>query len=152
VPIDSQRVWLTEESYDRARIELARLRMERATGSRREHTDEEQRARRIQQLQALLSTAAVGYEPPDDGIVEPGMVLTVCYEADGGTELFLMADREESPDDDLSICSPHSPLGRALQGTKAGDRRQFSLPGGDLLAVRLVSAVPYRHRARPRSA
>ena len=152
MPIDSQRVWLTEESYDRARIELARLHMERATGSRREYTNEDQRARRIQQLQALLSTAAVGYEPPDDGIAEPGMVLTVRYEADGCTERFLMANCEELPDDDLSICSSHSPLGRAFQGATAGDRREVSVPGGDLVAVRLVSAVPYRHRARLRSA
>jgi hypothetical protein len=36
VPIDTPRVWLTEQTYDRARVELARLRMERATGSRRD--------------------------------------------------------------------------------------------------------------------
>ena len=71
VPIDTPRVWLTEQTYDLARIELARLHMERATGSRREFTDQEQRERRIRQLQALLSGAAVGQEPADDSIASP---------------------------------------------------------------------------------
>ena len=116
MPIDTQRAWLTEDTYDRARIELARLLMERATGSHREHMDDERRGRRIGQLRRLLASAVVGYEPPDDGIAEPGMVLTVRYEADGLTERLLMADREQACDNGLAICSPHSPLGRALCG------------------------------------
>lgn len=149
--IDTRRVWLTEETYDRARIELARLCMERATGSRREHVDEEQRARRIRQLQALISGAVVGHEPPDDGLAEPGMVLTVRYDADDVIERFLLADHEESPHDDLPICSPHSPLGTALCGARAGDRREFSLPGGDLVTMTLLHAVPYRVAERLRT-
>lgn len=149
MPIDTQRVWLTEQTYDRARIELAMLQMERATGSHREPTDPKRRALRIRQLHDLISSAAVGYEPPDDGIAEPGMVLTVHYETDDLTETFLMADREESTDDALPICSPRSPLGAALCGARAGDRREFQLPGGDPMTVMLVNAVPYRHRRRP---
>jgi hypothetical protein len=57
MPIDTQRVWLTEDTYDLARIELAMLRMERATGSHRGHIDPEQRAVRIRQLQELISSA-----------------------------------------------------------------------------------------------
>ncbi len=149
--IDTQRVWLTEQTYDRARIELAMLQVERATGSHREPGDPERRALRIRQLHELISSAAVGYEPPDDGIAEPGMVLTVRYETDGLTETFLMADREESTDDTLPICSPQSPLGAALYGAKAGDRCEFQVPGGDPMTVTLVNAVPYQHRRRPRS-
>jgi transcription elongation factor GreA len=96
MPIDAQRAWLTAETYDRARIELALLRMEPAMGAHREHSDPDQRALRIRQLQELIATAAVGHEPPDDGVAEPGMVLTVRYEADDLTETFLMADLEES--------------------------------------------------------
>jgi transcription elongation factor GreA len=152
VPTDTPRVWLSEPTYDRARIELARLRMERATGSRREFTDQEQRERRIRQLQALLSGVAVGHEPADDGIAEPGMVLTVQYEADELIDRFLMADREESPDEDLGICSPHSPLGSALHGARTGERREVSLPGGETMTVTLLSAVPYRSHDRARTA
>ncbi|MBJ7884542.1 transcription elongation factor GreA, partial [Bacillaceae bacterium HSR45] len=32
---------------------------------------------RIRQLESLLRNATVGEAPPDDGIVEPGMVVTV---------------------------------------------------------------------------
>jgi transcription elongation factor GreA len=152
MPIDAQRVWLTEETYDRARIELALLRMERATGAHREHIDREQRALRIRRLQELISTAAVGHEPPDDGVAEPGMVLTVQYEADDLTETFLMADREESVSDDLPIYSPHSPLGTALCGAKAGEQRQYLLPGDETMTVTLHEAVPYWRRRRPRAA
>jgi transcription elongation factor GreA len=120
--------------------------MERATGSRREHTEPEQRMLRIRQLQELIASAVVGHEPPDDGIAEPGMVLSVHYEIDDLTETFLMADREVSIDDALPICSPRSPLGAALCGAKAGDRREFQIPGGDPMTVTLVNAVPYRYR------
>ena len=147
-----QQVWLTEETYDRARIELAMLRMEQATGSRRGGVDEEQRLRRMRRLQELISSASIGRVPPDDGVAEPGMVLTVRYEADGLTDRFLMADREESPDDELWICSPDSPLGAALLGAQVGDRREFSVPGGGMTAVTLVSAVPYQRGDRPRTA
>jgi transcription elongation factor GreA len=147
--IGTQRVWLSEETFDRARVELAMLRMEQATGSRRGGGDEEQRVRRMRRLQELISSAAIGQVPPDDGVAEPGMVLTVRYEADGLTDRFLMADREESPDDDLWICSPDSPLGAALLGARVGDRREFLLPGRGRTAVSLVKAVPYRRGDRP---
>ena len=47
MPIEAQRAWLTAETYDRARIELALLRMEQATGAHRGQADREQRALRI---------------------------------------------------------------------------------------------------------
>ncbi|MFC4945151.1 GreA/GreB family elongation factor [Pseudonocardia sp. GCM10023141] len=148
MPIDTRRVWLTQQTYERARIELAQLLVERATGSHGEHAEPDRRELRIRQLQELIGSAAVGYEPPDDSVAEPGMVLTVHYETDDLTETFLMADREESTDDALPICSPQSPLGAALCGARAGDRRTFQLPGGDPMTVRLMSAVPYRSRHR----
>lgn len=148
MPVDMQRVWLTEQTLDRVRIELALLRMERATGSHRGHADREHRELRIRQLQELISNAAVGHEPPDDGVAEPGMVLTVRYEAVGLSETFLLADREEESTlgDDLPICSPRSPLGAALSGAGQGDRREYRIPGGKTMTVTLVKAVPYRRR------
>jgi transcription elongation factor GreA len=148
MPINTQRVWLTEQTYDRARVKLALLLMERATGSRRVHNEPEQRELRIRQLQELISNAAVGHEPPDDGVAEPGMVLTVRYEAADLTETFLLADREESTlDDDIPIYSPHSPLGTALTGAGQGERREYRIPGGETMTVTLVKAVPYRRRS-----
>ncbi|MHA6797674.1 hypothetical protein ACVGVM_29840 (plasmid) [Pseudonocardia bannensis] len=63
MPINTQRAW-TEQTYDRARVELALLLMERATGSRRVHNEPEQRELRIRQLQELLRNAAGGRERP----------------------------------------------------------------------------------------
>lgn len=146
--VDTQRVWLTEQTLDRVRVELARLQMERATGSHRGQNDPEHREQRIRQLHELITNAAVGHEPPDDGVAEPGMVLTVRYEAVGLSETFLLADREEEPTlgDDLPVCSPHSPLGTALSGARRGDRRDYRIPGGETMAVTLVTAVPFRGR------
>lgn len=146
---DIQRVWLSQETYDRACVELAMLRMEQSTGSRRGGGDEEQRVRRMRRLQELISSAAIGHVPPDDGVAEPGMVLTVRYEVDGLVERFLMADREQPPDDDLWICSPSSPLGAALHGARVGDRRELRLPDGAVAVVTLVNAVPYGCGDRP---
>jgi transcription elongation factor GreA len=145
VPIETQYAWLTEETYERARAELAQLLTRRTAGSFGEHGGAKHCARRIRRLQELLGDAVVGYEPPDDGVAEPGMVLTVRYEADGLTDRFLMADREEDIEDDLPVCSPQSPLGTALSGAKAGDRRAFRVPGGDVMTVTLERAAPYRH-------
>jgi transcription elongation factor GreA len=152
MPTDTQRVWLSEETYDRARIELALLRMERATGAHPGQPDPEQRARRIRQLHQLIATAAVGHEPPDDGVAEPGMVLTVHYEADDLTETFLMADREESASGGLPIYSPRSPLGTALCDATPGEQREYLLPGGETMTVTLVNAVPYRRHRHSRAA
>jgi transcription elongation factor GreA len=146
--VDTHRVWLTEQALDRVRIELARLRMERATGSHRGQHDPEHRELRIRQLHELIRNATVGHEPPDDGIAEPGMVLTVRYGAADVSETFLFADREveSTLGDDLPICSPRSPLGAALSGARQGDRRDYRIPGGETMTVTLVSAVPYRGR------
>ena len=88
---------------------------------------------------------AVVHEPPDDGVVEPGMVLTVRFESEDANETFLMADREGAAvDGDLDICSPQSPLGRALLGTVPGEQREYRTPDGTLLRVYLLEAVPHR--------
>jgi hypothetical protein len=61
-------------------------------------------------------------EPPDDGIAEPGMVLTVSY-ADGDEETFLLAEREQDAYPDVEVCSPesrdHSPCRRAAAPPQA---------------------------------
>lgn len=143
-------VWLTEDAHDRLKRELADLLAERENGTAGiDLTEQEQRQLRTRQLQELLRNAAV-HEPPDDGVVEPGMVLTVRYEGEDGTETFLMADRAGVAGDvDLEICSPQSPLGRALLGAVPGEEREYRTPGGIRMRVSLLAAVPHRD---PRSA
>ena len=85
---------------------------------------------RIRQLQQLLETAIVGETPPDDGIVEPGMVVTV--EMFGDEETFLLGSREIT-EEGMDVYSEKSPLGEAIMGKKAGDSATYTAPNGCLL-------------------
>src|SRR5207237_10043845 len=71
---------------------------------------------RIRHLQELLRNAKVGEAPANDGLAEPGKVLTIRYDGDEDTEKFLLATREEGAEGGLEIYSPESPLGKALLG------------------------------------
>ena len=87
-------------------------------------------------------------EPPDDGVAKPGMVLTVRYEDEHDVEVFLMAHREEAASyrdrRDLKVCSPQSPVGRALTGTRPGRTARVPRPGGVRMKVTLLKAVPHK--------
>lgn len=141
----SSRPWLTADAHARLAAELADLQREPELGEaagehdrldRRQH-----RQARIRQLKDLLQNAVVGEDPPDDGIAEPGMVLTVRYDG-GGVETFLLAARDEVGTD-LEVYSPDSPLGRALDGAKPGEQREYEVPSGAVVRVTLVEAYPY---------
>ena len=69
------------------------------------------RQARIRQIHDLLTNAVVGEDPPDDGIAEPGMVLTVRYDDTGETETFLLGVRG-AEDADIDVYSMQSPLGQ----------------------------------------
>ncbi|GAA4619962.1 GreA/GreB family elongation factor [Saccharopolyspora hordei] len=144
----AQTRWLTKEAHDRLRAELDELLAHRAEGSGDDElTEEGQRRARIREIQDLLSSAVVGETPPDDGIAEPGMVLTVRFD-DGETETFLLGTRAGTEDDDLDVYSPDSPLGAALTGAQQGETRTYTVPGGGTAEVTLLRAVPYgQHRA-----
>ncbi|OXM49374.1 transcription elongation factor GreAB [Amycolatopsis thailandensis] len=140
--------WLTPETHARLVRELAALR--RPAADDRDGDDEItltiHRQARIRQIEDLLRGAVVGQDPPDDGIAEPGMVLTVEYD-DGDTETFLLGTRDEAGHGVLEVYSPDSPIGRALHGAKPGERREYRVPSGDAVRVTLVGAEPYgRHR------
>ena len=162
-PVDTQRVWLTEDAYNRMKVELANLLVERF-GYGIENGDPEageppsgdvddgaamanwqHRELKIRQLKELIRSAVV-LEPPDDGVAEPGMVLTVRYDGDDSTETFLMVDRQEAAQAGLEVCSLRSPLGRALAGAAQGEERQYRVPDGSTVKVTLVRAVPFRCR------
>jgi transcription elongation factor GreA len=152
-------VWLTRDAYERLRIELAELVRQR-TGAPlpvgahpRDSTDpatdpaalgeRRDREARIRRLQRVLRQARVG-TPADDGVAEPGMLLTIRYGDDPDTETFLLAHRDDAAALDLETCSPDSPLGRALLGAREGEQRHCALPGGREIRVVLLRAVPYR--------
>ncbi len=153
--------WLTREAFDRlsaeydnlsgpARIEIARkIQAAREEGDLKEnggyHAAKEEQGKmeaRIRQLRQLLDNAKVGAGPADDGVVGPGMVVTVRYEGDDDTLTFLLGSREDAGRA-IDVYSPSSPLGSALLGKKVGDSASYALPNGNKVAVSVLEAKPY---------
>lgn len=137
-------VWLTSQAHDQLRAELAELTAADTAG---EASDDEpdvryRRRARIRQIQELLAEAVIGQDPPDDGIAEPGMVLTVRYDGTDDIETFLLGVRDVGHGD-LEVYSPESPLGAALTGASRGDQRSYRVPNGATVRVTLLDAVPY---------
>ncbi|WP_433272198.1 GreA/GreB family elongation factor [Actinosynnema sp. CS-041913] len=154
----TRRVWLTPHAHRRLRAELADLLASGAAPVLGETTDQDdrdptrrqQRQGRIREIQDLLNDAVVGQDPPDDGVAEPGMVLTVRYDDTGDTETFLLGTRA-AEHGDIEVYSPASPLGAALTGARRGEQRAYRVPDGGTVRVTLVEAVPYgHHRAASR--
>jgi transcription elongation GreA/GreB family factor len=142
----SHRVWISPQAYERLHRELATLRELCAGGAG--ETDENALAvhrgwqTRIQQIHDLLVNAVVGEDPPDDGVAEPGMVVTIRYDNTGDTETFLLGVRGAEYGD-LEVYSVQSPLGAAIVGARPGERRTYELRSGATLSVTLLKAVPY---------
>ena len=145
--IATQRVWISPQAYERLHRELATLR-QLSSNIVKDDTDENAAAVhrswqvRIQQIHDLLINAVVGEDPPDDGIAEPGMVVTIRYDDTGDTETFLLGVRGAEYGD-MEVYSVQSPLGAAIAGARVGQRRAYTLPSGVTLSVTLLSAVPY---------
>ncbi|SRR5690349_10641487 len=142
------RVWISPQAHQRLHQELATLRELCSTAAEDGETGENataiQRARqkRIQQIHDLLINAVVGEDPPDDGIAEPGMVVTVRYDDSGEVESFLLGLRGVEHGD-TEVYSVESPLGAAILGARPGERRAYRLPSGAELSVTMLTAVPY---------
>ena len=160
---DQGTIWLTQDAFDKLQAELADLKgprrqeiIERISAARDEgdlkensgyHAAKDEQGKqeaRIRQLEDMLRRAEVGETPPDDGVVEPGMVVTYRFvgDADDETETFLLGAREIEPEG-LTAYSPQSPLGSAINGHKRGETVSFEAPNGKQLEVVIVNAVPY---------
>ncbi|EAP97258.1 putative transcription elongation factor [Janibacter sp. HTCC2649] len=151
--------YLTQEAFDRLKAELeelsgpgradivAKIEAAREEGDLKEnggyHAAREEQGKneaRIRQLTQLLENAIIGETPPDDGIVEPGMLVTV--EIFGDEETFLLGSREIA-DGSLQVYSEQSPIGSAVNGKKAGDSVTYEAPNGKQIDVKILSAKPF---------
>ncbi|WP_116040455.1 GreA/GreB family elongation factor [Amycolatopsis palatopharyngis] len=146
-------IWLTQDAFDRLREELAVL-LDQDGVPETDDTDHLPEARRrrtrVREIQELIHHAVVGQAPPDDGIAEPGMVLTVRFDDDPESETFLLGVRDGAEPGELEVYSPESPLGTALTGARQGEQRRYTVPDGRTMRVTLIRAVPYGlHRAQP---
>ena len=142
------RIWISPQAHERLHRELDTLRFLFSAGMADEDTDANATAvrraweRRIQQLNDLLINAVVGEDPPDDGVAEPGMVVTIRCNTTGDTETFLLGVHGAEYAD-MPVYSIESPLGAAIAGARPGERRTYRLPNGISLAVTLLKAMPY---------
>jgi transcription elongation factor GreA len=153
--------WLTQEAYDRLKAELdhlsgqGRADIAKKIEAAREEGDlkenggypaaKEEQGKiegRIIQLQHILENARVGEPPRTDGVVGPGMTVTIRFTGDDEEVTFLLASREESGSP-IDVYSPKSPLGAAITGKKVGDTATYSLPNGRSATVEIIDAVPY---------
>lgn len=157
--------WLTQDAYDRLRVELEQLmgpgrseiakRIEAARlegdlsengGYQAAKEEQGKQEGRIHQLQQLLQRAKVGETPPDNGVVEPGMIVGIRFDGDDDIETFLLGSRELTSLDasvELEVYSPQSPLGSAINNKKVGDKASYEAPNGRTLTVEIVEAKPY---------
>jgi transcription elongation factor GreA len=158
---DANVTWLTQEAYDRLKAELddrsgplrveiaKRIEAAREEGDLREnggyHAAKEEQGKnegRVLQIQQILENARVGDPPRTDGVVGPGMTVTVRFAGDDEEVTFLLASREESGAP-IDVYSPRSPLGSAISGKKVGQTATYSLPNGRSAKVEILEAVPY---------
>ena len=156
-------IWLTQDAYDKLTAELehlkgpgrqevvARISAARDEGDLKEnggyHAAREEQGKlegRVRQLEEMLRRAEVGETPTNDGVVEPGMVVTYKFvgDADDEAETFLLGAREIEPEG-LTVYSPQSPLGSALNGHSTGETVSYQAPNGKELQVVILDAVPY---------
>ncbi|CAM5401155.1 Transcription elongation factor GreA OS=Streptomyces tendae OX=1932 GN=greA PE=3 SV=1 [Streptomyces tendae] len=154
--------WLTQEAYNKLKEELeyltgparteisAKIAAAREEGDLREnggyHAAKEEQGKqelRVRQLTQLLESAKVGEAPAADGVVAPGMVVTIAFDGDEDDTLtFLLASREYASSD-IETYSPQSPLGSGVIGHKVGDDAQYELPNGKPASVKILTAEPY---------
>jgi transcription elongation factor GreA len=157
-------IWLTQEAWDKLHAELEDLRgprrqeiIEKISAARDEgdlkenggyHAAKDQQGQqeaRIRQLEDILRRAEVGETPANDGVVEPGMVVEIRFVGDDETEKFLLGARENLGDgDELTVYSPQSAMGAAIDGKSKGDTVSYTAPNGKEIKVEIVDAVPYK--------
>lgn len=147
---------LSQEAHERLVAELAELKgprrgqirqailASRQMGSIVENGDygatkEEERLveDRIELIESLLRNSQV-VDRIDSGVVGAGALVTIEF-ADGEQETFLYGESVERGAH--SVCTPASPLGRALAGNRKGAEVSYRTPAGAATRVRIVEVA-----------
>ncbi|WP_431960110.1 transcription elongation factor GreA [Actinacidiphila sp. bgisy160] len=154
--------WLTQEAYDQLKAELehlsgparaeivAKIEEARQEGDLKEnagyHAAREDQGKlelRIRQLTQLLQHAKVGEAPADNGVVAPGMVVTIAFDGDPDDTLTFLLGSREYVSSELETYSPQSPLGSGVNGKKIGEDASYELPNGKKASVKILDAKPH---------
>ena len=129
-------MWMTPAALEKLQLELTTL-----TSTDRELTERERA--RVVELKSLISRAEVTSKP-DDGLVEPGMRITARKDEDGSVLEFVLGSRALLDLDaslDVSVFSPESPIGAAINGLHVGDTAVVRAPKGPL-TLTIMTATP----------
>ena len=146
---DAKKNEMTQHAYDRLKAELDHLEGEgrrkivdaiataRAHGDLSEnaeyHAAREQQGMqeaRARQIRKMLEDVEI-VEATDDGVVKPGMLVTIKMGGDDEPETYLLGLREEKGGEH-DVLTPESPLGRSLVGRSAGETVKAQVPRGEL--------------------
>jgi transcription elongation factor GreA len=162
-----QAVWLTQEAYDKLKMELnylsgpgraavsAKIAAAREEGDLSEnggyHAAREEQAHqeaRIRQLTHMLNQAQVGDAPANTDEVAPGTRVTIAFDGDeSDTDTFLLGSREllglDNSVDSTNVYSPQSPLGSAILGKRTGDAVSYVAPNGHMIKVTVVKVEAF---------
>lgn len=98
--------------------------------------------RRISELQSTIADETS--ESAHDGVIRAGSFVTVSFDHDDSdVETFALVASEA--DHDFDTCSPTSPLGQALLGSRVGDTRTYPLPTGAQCTVTVLTVTGGPH-------
>lgn len=152
--------WLTQAQYDalqaelEERVHVKRPHIARLIDAARQEGDLKENGgyhaarneqslneTRIKALEEIIRNAEVGETPADDGVVEPGMVVTAKV---AGRELkFLLGSREAGGDLGIQVFSVEAPLGAAVMGHRQGETVTYEAPNGKEINVDIIDVVPF---------
>lgn len=143
-----ERVPLTKQAFERLKEELeylegdARRKTIEEIATARAHGDLSENAEyhaakdqqglqeaRARQIRQMLRHAEI-IEAEDDGVVSPGMLVTIRTNGDE-PETYLFGTREEKGVG-YDVLTPESPLGKALMGHTQGESVVASIPAGEM--------------------
>ena len=91
---------------------------------------------RVRQIRQMLEDAQI-VEVTDDGVIKPGMLVTIKMGEDDEAETYLLGLREEKGGTH-DVLTPESPLGQSLVGRSAGETVKAKAPRGEL-EIEIVS-------------
>ncbi|MEA2477150.1 MAG: transcription elongation factor GreA [Actinomycetota bacterium] len=145
---ETKKVALTQETYDRLKVDLEELegperqKIVEEIATARAHGDLSENAEyhaakdrqglseaRIREIRSMLENAEIIHSH-DDGLVTPGKLVTLRV---GGTEpeTYLFGSREEKGSEH-DVLTPESPIGQAIVGRSVGEQVAAKVPAGDL--------------------
>jgi transcription elongation factor GreA len=146
---DTKKNEMTQDAYNRLKEELDHLEGEGrrsiidAIATARSHGDLSENAEyhaareqqgmqeaRVRQIRQMLEDAQI-VEVKDDGVVKPGMLVTIKMGGDDEAETYLLGLREEKGGEH-DVLTPESPIGQSLVGRSAGETVKARAPRGDM--------------------